>query len=86
MAYSFCVSEVEAKQTRTCPRSIGVNPVYGPDGSGIMAGGPFACLGSQCMAWRWVQTYIDDGNGGTETSYNTHGFCGLAGEPYGRHP
>ena len=42
------------------------------------------CIGSQCMAWRWIMTPDDametDGvgrmGGGTPT-----GYCGLAGKP-----
>lgn len=33
------------------------------------------------MAWRFVNTHIDDGNGGTKSSGDTHGFCGMAGDP-----
>jgi hypothetical protein len=29
------------------------------------------CLGPECMAWRWIDTDIDDSDG----------YCGLAGPP-----
>lgn len=47
------MTEEEAK-TKTCWRSIGVAPVYAPDGGGIRDGGPWPCVGSDCMAWRWL--------------------------------
>lgn len=72
------MTESEAK-TKTCPRSIGVQPLYGPDGNGIRDGGPWACLGSECMAWRWLgTTMVPDGEGERRTST---GYCGLAGKP-----
>lgn len=39
MSTNSC-TENEAKN-RTCPRTLGIN------------GGPLACVGSHCMAWRW---------------------------------
>jgi hypothetical protein len=41
------------------------------------------CQGSRCMAWRWVETHINDGQGGMKPSSDTHGYCGLAGKPWG---
>ena len=44
-----------------------------------------ACLGSGCMAWRWVETHVsgpmkDDGApGDLVPSSDTHGYCGLGG-------
>ena len=38
------------------------------------------CIASRCMAWRWVETNIKDGEG-TKVSGDTHGYCGLAGRP-----
>lgn len=77
----FCTEEAEAKN-KTCHLSIGVNPVYGADGHGIMQGGPYGCLGSSCMAWRWVRTHINNPDGGGMIpSDDTHGYCGLAGHP-----
>lgn len=45
-----------------------------------------SCLGSGCMAWRWVETHVpgpmkDDGAADLVPSSNTHGYCGLAGDP-----
>ena len=41
------------------------------------------CVASACMAWRWVETHIDDPAGGSEMilSGDTHGFCGMAVDP-----
>ena len=39
------------------------------------------CIGSACMAWRWVSVgmqYEHAGYGGSERG---KGFCGLAGKP-----
>jgi hypothetical protein len=33
-----------------------------------------ACIGSECMAWRWE-------NDGSQFGRNQDGFCGLAGKP-----
>lgn len=37
------------------------------------------CLGSDCMAWRWIVEDTPDGRG-IRTS-TTEGYCGLAGRP-----
>ena len=42
------------------------------------------CIASQCMAWRWVRTHInnpDDPGGDLIPSSRTYGYCGLAGRP-----
>ena len=65
----ICVSEKEAR-SKTCPLSMSA-----PRGE--------LCIGSECMAWRWVRTHINDAPG--EPMYesdNTHGYCGLAGLPW----
>lgn len=74
----FCISETEAKE-KICHRSIGVRPVYHPtDGQQIRDGGPWGCIGSECMAWRWVRTNINDNPGQPlYESDDTHGYCGL---------
>jgi hypothetical protein len=46
------MTEDEAK-TKTCPLSIGIQPLYAPGGQGVRDGGPWPCGGSECMAWRW---------------------------------
>lgn len=41
------------------------------------------CLASGCMMWRWVETSVNDGKGSEMVpSYNTHGYCGVAGQPW----
>lgn len=81
---TFCVSEQDAK-VMTCPLSIGVQPCYHPtDGQGIRDGGPWPCVGSRCMAWRWIETNIRNQEGPDAhlvPSGDTHGYCGLAGIP-----
>ena len=42
------------------------------------------CLGSACMAWRWVQMEGNRNIGGqlvVETSNSEHGYCGKADKP-----
>jgi hypothetical protein len=57
------VTEKEA-ETKWCPHArdadLGTNR-EGNTGS--------ACIGSQCMAWRWLQG----------TKHNGRGYCGLSG-------
>ena len=48
----MAMTEAEAK-TKTCPQSFGVAAEYDGNGNGIRQGGPFSCVGSDCMAWRW---------------------------------
>jgi hypothetical protein len=38
------------------------------------------CIGPKCMAWRFVERYIEDGRE-MVPSDDTHGYCGLAGTP-----
>ena len=72
MSIQFCVSEQETS-TLYCPMGIAsANPAQ------------HWCAGKQCMAWRWVKTNINDGHGGPLIeSSDTHGYCGLAGKPWG---
>lgn len=49
------------------------------------------CLGSDCMAWRWFGTHVNDPDGGPYLVFSntTHGTCGLAGPWFAemrRHP
>ena len=37
-------------------------------------------IASDYIAWRWIDTNIKDGDG-TKPSGDTHGYCGLAGNP-----
>jgi hypothetical protein len=43
------------------------------------------CVGLNCMAWRWAMTNIfsEDNSGASMPSGDTHGYCGLAGKPWG---
>jgi hypothetical protein len=38
-----------------------------------------ACVGSQCMAWRWAQR--ETRMTGDDVAYVKVGYCGLAGKP-----
>ena len=42
-----------------------------------------ACLGSACMAWRWLPRYGENPNNSAEgmSLPPTEGYCGLAGRP-----
>ena len=70
MAYEFCLSETDAK-TKTCPMTMDLKPT------------PLLCVGSQCMAWRWVEQYITV-DGQSVLSGDTHGYCGMAGPPWNK--
>lgn len=67
MPTPFCMTPDEAS-AKWCPFSSGR-----PDGS------TYNCVASNCMAWRFAKTNIDDGNGGLKPSGDTHGYCGAAG-------
>ena len=44
----------------------------------------YQCVAGGCMAWRWVETHVEDPDGKFGEliqSGNTHGYCGLAGDP-----
>lgn len=77
-------SVLDAK-TKWCPfarvgTESGVNrsPRTNDFGSDAVA----KCLASDCMAWRWVETHINDPAGsGMIITGDTYGFCGLAGQP-----
>lgn len=74
------MTEQEAK-TKTCHKTL--IPVSA-DGSAPWFS-PQACIGSACMAWRWLSTHINDPEnpkGDLIWSRDTHGFCGLAGHPH----
>ena len=40
------------------------------------------CMGSLCMAWRWIKTNVPDKDGDLVVSGDTHGYCGVAGKPW----
>lgn len=63
------MTEEEAK-TKKCPYTFGVAEIRTADGYGIREGGPWECIGSACMAWRWHGPVMDK-----------TGHCGLAGKP-----
>lgn len=75
MAYQFCMGEHEASG-KLC--------VLGSAADTAARQGH--CVGSKCMAWRWVETNVEDCQGGTMVSGDTHGYCGLAGEPWNERP
>lgn len=73
MSIQIIHSEEDAKFGKICP-------ILAPDPNGI----PTSCQGSMCMAWRWVKTHIHDPDNPTDDlveSTDTHGYCGLAGDP-----
>jgi hypothetical protein len=78
------LTEAEAKK-RWCPfaRAPG-NYAYGlPTNNRNERGGPTArakCIGSDCMAWRWIDAEVEFQRTGTHQPTNT-GYCGLAGKP-----
>lgn len=69
MSVQFCISEHETLKKVCC----------------LPGSGGSCCLGSRCMAWRWVETYIKNPAGTSDLirSGDTHGYCGLAGKPWG---
>lgn len=54
---SMRTTEEDAKQ-RACPYSMGADSLWSP------------CIGSCCMAWRWV--------GKEDPNKPSEGFCGMA--------
>lgn len=86
MPITFYYSEADAR-TKWCPFSRIDNtasnrPNSGPNAD-TGAGWP-PCVASACMAWRWVETHIhdpDNPKGDLIVSGDTHGYCGLAGDP-----
>ena len=73
MSVEFCIQEDLAHNKLCCLSGAGRE--HSRQGN---------CVGAMCMAWRWVETNISDGTGGTKPSGNTHGYCGLAGAPWKR--
>lgn len=66
------LTEEQAKKT-TCQETFAVREIRDSLGSGIREGGPWGCLGSGCMAWRWW-----DGSGHPDR----RGYCGKAGRAF----
>lgn len=71
------LTEAEAK-TKWCQESFGVPEVRDGNGNGIREGGPWVCMASECMAWRWMPAFQH--RDGTTTQEAT-GYCGKAGTP-----
>lgn len=69
------MTEEEAK-TKTCHKTLA--PVASADGSAPWHS-PANCIGSGCMAWRWHNPRIS--NGELLWEKDTQGYCGLAGKP-----
>lgn len=86
-------TEEEAK-TKTCPQTFAVPADRDPaTGIGIAQGGPWNCIGSACMAWRWWDAaehsrayYIENTRNRAPSELSgpiesRRGYCGLAGSP-----
>lgn len=67
------IKETEAK-TRICPQTFAAPDVRDNEGNGICQGGPWKCVGSDCMAWRWARSH-------GQAEAVGYGYCGLAGRP-----
>ena len=90
------ITETEAK-TKWCPNTFGAMAAQNEYGAPIRDAGPYLCVASACMAWRWkykkgdlIPTLTKIGwtaqNGETsEVTYRVaeeeEGYCGLAGKP-----
>ncbi len=83
-----CHSEMEARK-KWCPFARAwdgpVTPAIIASSNRGTYGEPHhqcLCLGSGCMAWRYVLTHIENPKapgGDLIPSHDSHGFCGLAG-------
>ena len=81
---------VTAKEAEAmlCGETMGVPPVYTPEGYGVREGGPFPCHGPRCMHWRWLGWRNKDG-GIVENrpayaipgEWINVGYCGKSGKP-----
>ncbi len=81
----FCVSALDAR-TKWCPfvRAMNFQPQEGENPPVNRSASDFNCIADACMAWRWVETHInnpDAPHGDLIPSGDTHGYCGLAGDP-----
>lgn len=75
------VTENEA-MAKTCHASFAAAEIRTADGTGLREGGPWQCLASECMAWRWVPKSGASPDG--DPNYYAgpwKGYCGLAGKP-----
>ncbi len=87
MSRPFCLSEEEA-HTKWCPHVRTAWAMNAGDESASLCtanrgntDSDCRCVASGCMAWRWVETHIKSGTGDLVASGDTHGYCGLAGNP-----
>jgi hypothetical protein len=73
------VTEKEADEM-WCPYSRRYHPngSYNRDGYGVIS--YTMCMGSKCMAWRWVQDPLVEfvANGKPTNTKSEYGYCGLA--------
>jgi hypothetical protein len=60
------MTEEDARR-KWCPASFAIPEQRLPNGDGGREAGPWMCIASGCMAWRW----------GADSA----GYCGLAGVP-----
>lgn len=67
-------SEKESTGTHIVHMPVSFNRVGVEGASNTFLGPPHMCIADKCMAWRWG--YDQNGN-----LNETHGYCGLAGEP-----
>lgn len=67
---SHCEADLESM---LCPMMIGT-PLS-------CNGGSNSCIGRRCMAWRFIETHIANEDGELIPSSDTHGYCGMAGDP-----
>ncbi len=78
------MTEDEAK-TKICHRSIDGDDSPASVIGNEMFAKKFACVGSKCMAWRWVitpeQAKLNQHKNGDPSQHVATGFCGLAGRP-----
>lgn len=81
MPLKILIEEARARD-KICPLSFGVHEIRTGEGVGLREGGPWNCHGAGCMAWRWARTHINNpASGDMMMSDDTHGFCGMAGNP-----
>lgn len=78
----------EDARTKICQESFGVSEIRDGNDNGIRESGPWRCIATQCMAWRWATEERREFVSGhmspqvVETRPSTtHGYCGLAGKP-----
>ena len=76
------MTEDEAKQ-KWCPHARIQTSWTSLHGGVALAGtnrwekGSAKCIASECMAWRWCVTRVDD----DDNDIHDYGYCGLGGKP-----